>query len=153
MTSLKNSIRFWKEFLLHRKGWKYSENTKFYGNWVFCFLGWWRLFSFLNFMKMWANLKKATLREAWTWHSRSKIHKITGKSGLELYKLFIFFSRGRGWGDGGVYLSKLFTIFLKDKDTVKNLICNADVSRSFYFLKYWALCLSWENVNLISEIS
>ena len=113
MTSLKNSVRFWKQFLLLRKGWKYSENTKFYGNLVFCFLGWWRLFSFLNFMKMWANLKKATLREAWTWHSWSKIHKITGKSGLELYKLFLFFSRGRGWRDGGGVIKQTVYNFSK----------------------------------------
>ena len=30
---------------------------------------------------------------------------------------------------------------------------NADISRSFYIIKYWAPCLSWENVNLISEIT
>ena len=44
-----------------------------------------RLSSFLNFIKTWANLAKA--REAWPWHSRSKIPKITGKSGLKLCKL------------------------------------------------------------------
>ena len=32
-----------------------------------------------------------------------------------------------------------------DKDTVKSVVCNAYMSWSFYFIKYWAPCLSWEN--------
>ena len=33
-------------------------------------------------------------------------------------------------------------------NTVKNVVRNADISTSFYFIKYWALCLSRENINL-----
>ena len=54
--------------------------------WSFLF-SMWRLSSFLNFMKTWANFTKATLREVWPWHSRSKIRKINGKSGLKFCKL------------------------------------------------------------------
>ena len=50
----------------------------------------WRCCSFLTFMKTWTNLTKATLPEAWSWHSRSKIRKITGKSGLKFWKLIFF---------------------------------------------------------------
>ena len=45
--------------------------------WSFLF-SMWRLSSFLNFMKTWADFTKATLRESWPWHSRSKICKING---------------------------------------------------------------------------
>ena len=44
----------------------------------------WRLSSLLYFIKIWANLRKATSAEAWPWHSNSKIRKITGKNGLKL---------------------------------------------------------------------
>ena len=57
-------------------------------------LWWWnflfsmfRLSSFLNFMKTWANFTKITLREVWPWHSRSKICKVNGKSSLKFCKL------------------------------------------------------------------
>ena len=54
--------------------------------WSFLF-SMWRLSSFLNFMKTWLNFTKTTLREVWPWHSRSKICKINGKSGLKFCKL------------------------------------------------------------------
>ena len=38
-------------------------------------------------------------------------------------------------------------------DTIKNVASNADICRSFYFIKYWGLCLSWENINLTWEIT
>ena len=61
-----------------------SENTKFLWRSNFLFSGW-RLFSFHNFMKTSPNLTKTILRGAWPWHSRSKICKITGKSGLKFF--------------------------------------------------------------------
>ena len=62
-----------------------SENTKFL--WWSSFLcSRWRLFSFLNFMKTSPNLTKLILRGAWPWHSRSRIRKITGKSGAKFWK-------------------------------------------------------------------
>ena len=54
--------------------------------WSFLF-SMWRLSSFLNFMKTWANFTKATLREVWPWHSRLKLGKINGKSDLKFFKL------------------------------------------------------------------
>ena len=33
------------------------------------------------------NMANATMREVWAWHSRSKMHKITGKFGMKFYKL------------------------------------------------------------------
>ena len=38
-------------------------------------------------------------------------------------------------------------------DTVKNVVRIADISGSFYFIKYWAPYLSQENRNLIWEIT
>ena len=64
----------------------------------------WRLFSFLNFIKTWPSLTKTILREAWPWHSRSKIRKITGKSILKFCRLTNFYK-----------FVKLFTNFLKHK--------------------------------------
>ena len=66
----------------------------------------WRLFSFLNFMKMWPNLTKTILREASRWHLRSKIRKLTGKSGLKVCKLIL-------------WVIKLFKKFLKYKPNRK----------------------------------
>ena len=68
----------------------FRQNTKFYGDRVF--LSRWRLFGFLNFMKVRPNLIKATLREVWPWHLRSKNSKITRKSGLKFCKV-IFLSK------------------------------------------------------------
>ena len=69
----------------------FSERTPLVGAtvlWQSCFLFFrWRLSSLLNFMKTLTNLTKATLREVWPCHSRSEIHKITGKSGLKFCKL------------------------------------------------------------------
>ena len=48
----------------------------------------WMLSSFQNFMKTSANLTKATLRE--TWHSMSKICKITGKKWLKIMQAYFF---------------------------------------------------------------
>ena len=39
------------------------------------------------------------------------------------------------------------------KGTIKNVLRNADISRSFYFIKHWAPCLSLENTNLIWVIT
>ena len=33
--------------------------------------------------------------------------------------------------------------------TYKNVVFNADISMSFYFIKYWAPYLTQENINLI----
>ena len=58
-------------------------------------------------------------------------------------------------------LKVVFTFLLSDwknlsrklsQRTVKNAVCHADISRSFYFIKYWPPCLSWENINLTWEI-
>ena len=38
-------------------------------------------------------------------------------------------------------------------DTVKNVGRNADISKSFYFIKYYAPGLFRENINLIWEIT
>ena len=38
-------------------------------------------------------------------------------------------------------------------DTIENVLRNADIYRSFYFIKYLAPCLSQENINLIREIT
>ena len=38
-------------------------------------------------------------------------------------------------------------------DAVKDVVLNADISRSFCFVKYWAQCLSQENINPILEIT
>ena len=65
------------------------ENTKFHVNQFFLFSSW-RLFSFLNFMNTWSHLTEAILIETWPWHSRSRSHKITGKSGLKLWKLVLW---------------------------------------------------------------
>ena len=76
----------WRQSDIHKTGNDWcSENTKFLGRSSFLFSRW-RLFIFLNFMKTSPNLTKAILRGAWPWHSRSKIRKITGKSGLKFLK-------------------------------------------------------------------
>ena len=80
---------WWCQLEIHRTGYDLcSENTKFLWRSSFLFFMR-RLFSFLNFMKTLPNLAKATLRETWPWHSRSKICKITGKSGLKFWKFIL----------------------------------------------------------------
>ena len=62
--------------------WKYYT---FYGDWVLFFQV--EAFQFSKFHEDVAKLDKSNLRETWTWHSRPKISKITGKSGLKFCKL------------------------------------------------------------------
>ena len=50
----------------------------------------WRVFNFLNFMKMRPNMTNATFREVWQWHSTSKIWKITDAANFSCLFLFIY---------------------------------------------------------------
>ena len=80
------------------------------------------------------------------------------------HDLHLWYTNIIPWGAFFIFLKNWFSGSLggkKDKkwpkminsmNTVKNLACIDDISRSFYLIKYWAPCLSRENKSDLGDI-